>query len=207
MDSTANQPATVQDIRKIIQELNDEKRTASPGLIERLKNNVLPADAPEKPQKTEAEIRKERISAMIREQGKAKRGFMSKWFPTQVRIVWFDHNCGHINIRWMDWNDNGLVTDRMWGEGADVANVSPVEITVDGKTSIGFVVDGDKGVGCTVERCVFLQKLKLTAKLAWSIIGTQKVANAVTTDTTLRAKIGFFLFGGVVFLLFLGRYV
>jgi len=207
MEPHVQQPATVQDIRKIIQELHDEERQSNPGLFERLKNNVLPADAAEEPRKTEKEKRMEELTAMVKSQGKAKKGILSKWFPRQIRIVWFDHNCGHINIRWMDWTDNGLVSDRIWGEAADVANVSPVEITVDGKTSIGFVVDGDKGVGCTVERDGYLQKLKLTAKLAWSIIGTQKVANAVTPDATLRAKVGFFIFGGLVFLLRLGRYV
>jgi hypothetical protein len=88
-----------------------------------------------------------------------------------------------------------MVADNWWGRAADVLgpNARPITITVKGKASAGFIVDGDKGVGINIERKDgspgedgAYAKLNTTSELAWSIIDVKKFQEAFGAGVTQR---------------------
>jgi hypothetical protein len=130
-----------------------------------------------------------------------KREPFSRWLPPKVDIAWFDRNFSVLHIRQMNWIGDGLISDSWWGRAADVLgpNAWPITISVKGKTSTGFIVDGDKGVGINIERDdtkKFIDPLSgrahtyatlgSTSEIIFSIVNSKKIAEQFGSPITTR---------------------
>jgi hypothetical protein len=140
--------------------------------------------------------------------GTGKRTPFSKWIPPKVKVIWFDRAFSVVHIRDLPWIGDGVVADRWWGRAADVLgpNAKPVVITVKGKASTGFLIDGDKGVGFDIERKEngegAYAKLGTTSELAWAVLDSKKAAEQFGTPTTSRTVLVYcavsFIIGALV---------
>jgi len=123
-----------------------------------------------------------------------------QWLPRKVRVAAFEQNGTRLIIANYVW-ESGIVTDAHWNKAIDLGNATPIRISEDGRESVGFLADADKGVGIIYKRDQDLSSLTTTAELAWAMIDSRKLVDAFTVDPSFRTKIMWLLMGAVPFML------
>jgi hypothetical protein len=120
--------------------------------------------------------------------GKQKKPFLDRFSSETIRTLAIERNGAVIRISNLENPFPGVVDDKTIGHAMDLGAAKPVTFIEDGKVSVGFVVDGDRGVGINLnpEKSVYM--LSVTSKMAHAFIDAAKFAAAYTEDITTKER-------------------
>nr|WP_321352508.1 hypothetical protein [uncultured Methanoregula sp.] len=115
--------------------------------------------------------------------------------PDQVAVLSIEKNGNEFRFDYWNADEPGVVTNNDRGRSADLGQTQPVTFVIQGKAHIGFIVEGDRGVGLKLDQSVL--KLTTTAREAWDFIQSAKLRSFLTENLTGR-QIALYMILGII---------
>jgi hypothetical protein len=113
----------------------------------------------------------------------------------QIPILSIEKNGGEFRFDMWTSEIPGVVRNNDRGRAADLGQARPKTFVIHGKTYLGFIIEGDRGVGLELDNNIL--KLTTTAREAWDFLQSAKLGSWLTDNLTGR-QIALYLILGII---------
>jgi hypothetical protein len=134
---------------------------------------------------------------------------VSSFFADKIPLVSFEKNGSELRFETWSLDSSNVARNDDRGKAVDLGGAKPIRVISNNQIYIGFMVDGDRGVGVdlsldtTALSTVTKARVQITntAEEAWSFIQSAKLARVFTDDITGRSKFMYMAAGGIITLI------